>query len=302
MFLTEIKLHAGPSFTPFKKHHAVVVPNNLDFITRAFDDALLRRLSTLSPPSISFSWLSKARRLISNLEDTALWDDDALAIAAYLDDTVKLLDICNSLSAEIERLRHRRVVLASAARLLGDGKVRIAREILTEWEGKTAALGFGKAKNAEVLVSDLAMRHGSAPRGKSTKVGKVVRRTVYAVGLVTVFVAGAVVSAMSGSAETVTVRAPAEFCWAESLNELGVELKRRFGKAGLGDVATRVGEACEIAEGDRERLNDVVKEVDRAMGSFCEGLEGLSKGVNELFHGVLSNRNFMLDHVIMVRA
>ncbi|KAL6189707.1 hypothetical protein ACLB2K_036110 [Fragaria x ananassa] len=313
MFLTEMKKHAVPSF----KHS---LPNKLDLITAAFDDALLRRLNTLSAPSISLCWLSKAvefltvahaeaRRLISSLEVTVL--DDALA--CYLDDSVKLLDICNSVSAEIERLRQRRIVLALAVHLLGDGKVRRAREALTEGEARRAS-GFGKANNAEVLVKDLALALRSAPpRGKISKVARVVRRTVYAVGLVTVFFAGALVSAMEGTPETVTVRAPAEFSWAESLNELATavsgELKRRFGKEertkGLlleevDDVATRVGEACEIAEEDterKERLNDVVKEVERAMGSFSDGLEGLSKGMNVMFHGVLSNRNFMLDHV-----
>ncbi|KAL6187213.1 hypothetical protein ACLB2K_043328 [Fragaria x ananassa] len=309
MFLTEMKKHAVPSF----KHS---LPNKLDLITAAFDDALLRRLKTLSAPSISLWWLSKAvefltvahaeaRRLISSLEVTVL--DDALA--CYLDDSVKLLDICNSVSAEIERLRQRRIVLALAVHLVGDGKVRRAREALTEGEARRA-----KANNAEVLVKDLALALRSPPPcGKISKVARVVRRTVYAVGLVTVFVAGALVSAMEGTPETVTVRAPEEFSWAESLNELATavsgELKRRFGKEerteGLlleevDDVATRVGEACEIAEEDterKERLNDVVKEVERAMGSFSDGLEGLSKGMNVMFHGVLSNRNFMLDHV-----
>ncbi|PRQ41391.1 hypothetical protein RchiOBHm_Chr4g0446391 [Rosa chinensis] len=317
MFLTEIKKHAVPSFTPFKKHS---VPNKFGLITNAFDDALLRRLKTLSPPSISLSWLSKAvdflafshseaRSLISNLEVTAL--DDSLA--TYLDDSVKLLDICNSVSAEIERLRQRRIVLAFAVHLLRDGKLLRARETLTEWEGRRAS-GFGKADNAEVLVRDLALGLGSTPRGKISSVGRVVRRTMYAVRLVTVFVAGAVVSAMNGSAETVTVRTPAEFSWAESLNELesavSGELKRLFGKEAkrkgtlleeVDDVATRVAEACEIAEEDTERRNDVVKEVEGAMGSFSDGLEGLSKRVNEMFHGVLSNRNYMLDHV-RVRA
>lgn len=176
-----------------------------------------------------------------------------------------------------------------------------------------------KRCNAEVLVKDLALGLRNAPSGKISSVGRLVRRTVYAVGLVTVFVAGAVVSALSGSPEMVAVRVPAEFPWAESLNELETEvsgeLKRRFGGVELkglllleevDDVAARVREACEVmdngaAEEDKEkkkeRLNDVVKELERAMGSFSDGLEGLSKGVNEMFHGVLCNRNHMLGNV-----
>lgn len=325
MYLTEISNF--PSFSPFRVAKKHSVPNKFDLISRSFDDALLRRLKTLAPPSISLSWLSKAvdflslahseaRSLISNLEVTAL--DDSLA--CYLDDSVKLLDICNSVSADIERLRQRRLVLTFAIHLLGDGKVRRARESLKEWESR--ASGFGKRCNAEGLVKDLALGLRNAPGGKISSVGRLVRRTVYAVGLVTVFVAGAVVSALSGSPEMVGVRVPAEFPWAESLNELETEvsgeLKRRFGGGeknvelkGLlleevDDVAARVREACEVMddgaaeeeeEKKKERLNDVVKELERAMGSFSDGLEGLSRGVNEMFHGVLCNRNHMLDNV-----
>lgn len=320
MYLTEISNF--PSFSPFRVAKKHSVHNKFDLISRSFDDALLRRLKTLAAPSISLSWLSKAvdflslahseaRSLISNLEVTSL--DDSLA--CYLDDSVKLLDICNSVSAEIERLRQRRLVLTFAIHLLGDGKVQRARESLTEWESR--ALGFGKRCNAEVLVKDLALGLRNAPSGKISSVGRLMRRTVYAVGLVTVFVAGAVVSALSGSPEMVAVRVPGEFPWAESLNELETEvsgeLKRRFGGVELkgllleevDDVAARVREACEVmdngaAEEDKEkkeRLNDVVKELEGAMGSFSDGLEGLSKGVNEMFHGVLCNRNHMLGNV-----
>lgn len=119
----------------------------------------------------------------------------------------------------------------------------------------------------------------------------------------------------------VRVGVPAELSWAESLNELesdlSAELKRRFGgekdkkQKGLleelVDVGTRVREVCEVIddlagvaveeEEEKKRLNDVVKALERATGSFSDGLERLSNGVNEMFNGVLCNRNHMLEKV-----
>ncbi|VVA14720.1 PREDICTED: BPS1 [Prunus dulcis] len=329
MYLTEISNFS--SFSPFRVAKKHSVPNNLDLISRSFDDALLCRLKTLTPPSISLSWLSKAvdflalaqseaRVLISNLKVAAL--DDSLAW--YLDDSVKLLDLCNSVSADIERFRQRRLLLTFVLHLLGDGnqspeKLRRASKALSDFE--RCASDLGKRSNAEVLVRDLATGLRNVPRGKASSVGKLVRRTVHAVGLVTVFVAGGVVATIHGSPEMVRVGVPAEFSWAESLNELesevSAELKRQFGgekdkkQKGLleelEDVGTRVREVCEVIddlagvaveeEEEKKRLIDVVKELERATGSFSDGLERLSNGVNEMFNVVLCNRNHMLEKV-----
>lgn len=328
MYQTEISHFS--LFSPFRVAKKHSVPNNLDLISRSFDDALLCRLKTLTPPSISLSWLSKAvdflalaqseaRVLISNLKVAAL--DDSLAW--YLDDSVKLLDLCNSVSADIERFRQRRLLLTFVLHLLGDGnqspeKLRRASKALSDFE--RCASDLGKRSNADVLVRDMATGLRNVPRGKASRVGKLVRRTVHAVGLVTVFVAGVVVATIHGSPEMVRVGVPAEFSWAESLNELesemSAELKRRFGgekdkkQKGLleelEDVGTRVREVCEVIddvagvaveEEEKKRLNDVVKALERATGSFSDGLERLSNGVNEMFNGVLCNRNHMLEKV-----
>ncbi|KAM1846589.1 hypothetical protein EV1_010910 [Malus domestica] len=338
MYLTEISNF--PSLLPFRGAKKHSVPSNLDLISSSFDDAVLRHLKSLGPPSISLSWLSKAvdflalthseaRNLISDLKVAPPLDD---SLAWYLDHSVKLLDLCNSISAEIERLRQRRLHLTFVLHLLGDRKgeelpspenLRRSRMSLSDFD-RGASSGFGKRSKAEALVRDLNLgltRLSNAPRGKISSVAKLVRRTVRAVGLVTVFIAGIAVSTIHGSPDMVRVRASAEFPWAESFNELEsavwAELKRRFGRGNdeklegmleeLDDVGTRVKEACgvvddlagvaEVNKEEKERFYEVVKVLGKATASFSDGLDRLSSGVNEMFDGVLRNRNHMTENV-----
>ncbi|KAM1500413.1 hypothetical protein PS1_023389 [Malus domestica] len=137
---------------------------------------------------------SEARNLISDLKVAPPLDD---SLAWYLDHSVKLLDLCNSISAEIERLRQRRLHFTFVLHLLGDQKgeelpspenIRRSRKSLSDFN-RGASSGFGKRSNAEVLVRDLNLgptRLSNAPCGKISSVAKLVRRRVHSVGLVTV--------------------------------------------------------------------------------------------------------------------
>ncbi|GMY33444.1 UPF0496 protein 4-like [Fagus crenata] len=89
---------------------------------------------------ISFAH-TKARSLISNLK--LLSDSDLdVSLAWYLEDhNVKLLDLCNSISSEIERLRHRRLFLNFLLQLLTPSetpplpeKLRRAQDLLSDFD------------------------------------------------------------------------------------------------------------------------------------------------------------------------
>ncbi|KAM2781367.1 hypothetical protein FF1_011157 [Malus domestica] len=143
---------------------------------------------------------SEARNLISDLKVAPPLDD---SLAWYLDHSVKLFDLCNSISAEIKRLRQRRLHFTFVLHLLGDRKGEEVKELdvvlllalesdrtpsLSDFN-RGASFGFGKRSNAEVLVRDLNLgptRLSNAPCGKISSVAKLVRRRVHSVGLVTV--------------------------------------------------------------------------------------------------------------------
>ncbi|XP_038719903.1 UPF0496 protein 4-like [Tripterygium wilfordii] len=217
---------------------------------------LLRRLNTLDPPSVSLSWLSKAvdflsfvhseaKTLVTRIEVSSF----DLSLALYLDDSTKVLDLCNFISSEIERLRHRRLSVDFAIHLLTTSDCGCNPETLHRTRASLSSLvngvgspevnkrGFGiGSDDIKDLVKDLALRLESAPREKISSKRRLVHRTIYAVGLVTVFVAGVVVAAIHRSTELLSVRVPSEFSWAEAVNGLesaiSTELTRRFGDKG----------------------------------------------------------------------
>ncbi|KAF5750015.1 UPF0496 protein 4 [Tripterygium wilfordii] len=337
MYLTEIS-NFPSSFSLFKKTKAKTgADGGFDFISRSFDESLLRRLKTLDPPAISLSWLSKAvdflsfvhseaKTLVSRLEVASF--DESLAL--YLEDSAKVLDLCNFISSEIERIRHRRLSIGFAIHLLTTSesgrnleKLRRARDLLS---GSVNGVGYPEVKKRRFgigsdgikdLVKELALRLERPPRGKISSANRLVRRTIYAVGLVTVFVAGAVVAALHRSTELISVRAPSDFSWADSVNGLeaaiSTELSRRFADKNekkahfseLDDVERQLKELSDVIDdvtggesvenkNKEESFDGVVKKLERVTEVLIEGLDGLSNGVNGLFNTVLSHRNGML--------
>ncbi|XP_057962279.1 UPF0496 protein 4-like [Malania oleifera] len=329
MFLGEISNF--PSFSPFRVTKKPSLPKNFDLIARSFDENFLRRIQSLAsdsnPPSFSLLWLSlavdflssthaEAQTLISDLKLSSL--DDSLA--RYLDESVKLLDVCNSISAEIERLRQRRLLInfilhlfkipGDSARIPAPDRLRRARESLVDSENSPR----GFQMSMEVLVRDLEANLRDMPRGKISSVRKLVRRTICAVELVTVFVSGIVASALFGLPELVEVRVPAEFLWADSLNNLESAIRSELdsNRAPKGPVlreiadvdlcVRRLGDAIdEVAGGDdgkREELSNAVKELEVATEAFSVGLDGLYNGVNGTFQTVLCSRNGVMGKLV----
>ncbi|KAJ6324911.1 hypothetical protein OIU76_012075 [Salix suchowensis] len=293
MFLTETSIF--PSFfDPFndtkkKKNKKDVAHMKFDLFSHSFDESLLRRLKTLanssstSQPSvaINFSWLSSALDFLSFAHEEAIILLSSLnldnSLDFYLDNSVKILDLCNSISSEIERFRNRRLVLSFALLVLNNGSVDPE-----------------KLARARVSLSDWI----SADE-------RFVRRTIKAVGLVTVLVAGVVVTALRGSSGlVVAVRAPPEFLWAESFNSLCASVstrpdKRRYLLDELEEIEARIEEVSGVMDGgsgeNGERPSSAVKELEMVTGRLGEGLERLGDGVNEIFNSVLRTRDGMLE-------
>lgn len=256
---------------------------------------------------------SDAQTLISSLKSSSRSSDDSLAL--YSDYSVKLLDICNLILSQIEKLRQRRLLINFVLHLLkftADGGIpapenlRRAKESISDWEKGTSF----QILDPEDLIRDLALGLESAPRVKRSSVEKVISRTIYAVGLLTVFVARVAASALHGLAPISKVQKPAEFLWSDSFNDLQSaifkEMERRYlasqGKGyfdELDDVAARVSgvrDAIDGVEVKKEELENAVKELEMVTERFSESLDRLYNGVNDMFDKVLSTRNYVLEN------
>ncbi|XP_052204741.1 protein BPS1, chloroplastic-like [Diospyros lotus] len=314
MYITEKSLFA--SFpTPFRAFGKRSSPTSFDLVARSFDDSVLRGLKALNPPAsntplIGLSWLSsavdflasvhvEARDVLANLSSS----DDTIKL--YLDGSVKVLDLCNFVSAEIERLRQRRLLINFALLLLDDEKrspekLRRAVNSLSD-EPKTGT----RQKNVDPngLVRDLADRFLSPlPSGRISNAEELARRTLYAVGVVTVFVFGAVVSALSGGGSAKIDVSATGFPWADSLSQLRSAILNRRVLEEIGDVETRAGRARDTVndvgqgnEASHAKLGNAVKELRAASERLTEGLDRLANGVNGVFRLVLGTRDGILD-------
>lgn len=334
MFLIE-KKSTFPSFSPFRTAGKRSPPIDFDLISRSFDESILRRLKPLaiptsSPPSITLSWLSRAVEFLSSTHGEAQaliskitsGSSNDGSESVYLDYSVKLLDICNAISSDLEKLRNRRMLMSFVIRLLqvsaeseilAPEKLKKASDSIIEWKINTRDVhkrrGF-ENRDPEVLIRDLAAAIAkiAPPRGKVTSVGKAVLRTIYAVGLVTIFVVGVAVSALNGLPEIVSARVPAEFLWADSVNVLQSMIfggKRKVVLRELDDVTTRANvvrdlivavDSGENIEAKKLPLSNAVKELETSTRVFSEGVDRLSDGVNYMFRDVMSTRNAVLQN------
>jgi hypothetical protein len=236
---------------------------------------------------------------------------------------VKLLDLCNSISSEIERLKHRRLFLNFLLQLLSPSdsnvppspeKLRRARDSLSDWD-KNNNNNNGSRINktsAPDLIRDLAAGLGTRGKISGAQNKNLLRRTILGIGSLTVYFSSVLVSLLfgSGSHEIVTVRVLSdEFSWADSFNSIQTELTRKFRERVKGvvllfqefdDVATRAREVCDVIDDDKKRtesLNDVVGELRKLTDVFSENLDRLSNSVNGMFDTVLCTRNGVLENV-----
>ncbi|KAJ4974521.1 hypothetical protein NE237_007695 [Protea cynaroides] len=323
MFLTEYARRippfshrhlAGKRFTPSTK--------NLDLISQSFDEKLIRGLKTLNPPSVNLSWLSLAIDFLSSIhaEAESLVSDLKLSssdnsLASYLDDSIKLLDLCNSIVSEIERFRQGRLLLVLGIQRLRRGQDLESEELcrvrdsLSDWGNRSQVLKTRMLQSPRALIEDLSRGLGNPPLGKITTVGKVVERTIYTVGAVTLLIGAIMVAVLTKSPETIQVRVPAEFSWADSFGQI----ERRFQSGReplrsveLDNVKACVGSVCDvidnvvaggegvISEGNKVKLEKAVTELETVTVTLTEGLDRSLDGVNKLFRTVLNTRNSLL--------
>lgn len=189
-------------------------------------------------------------------------------------------------------------------------KLRRASESIADYERNSGDFakrrGF-EVREPDVLIRDLvnAIVTISHPRGKISTVERAVLRIIYAVGLITVFVAGVALSSLYGLPELAKIRVPSEFSWSDSVNELQTAIFDTEGRVVLteiDDVAARAVSLRELIDGgvtgvgERERLEIAVKDMGNLTEKMGEGLDRLDNGVNKMFGVVLGARNGVLDN------
>lgn len=348
--------HDGHSLFPnFGNPFRMVSPNRssdqsakLNRILNAFENSLTRRLKQLEPKmmndTINLSWMHLAmgvlsathadlKSLITDLQfPVTEWDEKWMD--EYLDDTVKLLDICLALNVEISKLEHFQLLVHYVLHLLdfsygvwSNDKLFRAKGSLQELKEKMALKeknGVTSQRNSKIENCTVILQRMSKSlqfgKVKSSSKGRVFLRAMYGVKTTTIFLCSVVASSLAGHpSPLIELRVPDQFLWSTAFTSLqqriNGEIKRCFASgrvlvkelemldAAIENVHPIVEKLspADIVDGTEkvEQIRIAMLELQRSVQLLAQGLDPLSKQVNDFFHVILSGRNALLDSLRM---
>ncbi|CAN6461857.1 unnamed protein product [Victoria cruziana] len=309
-------------------------------LLKNFEESLAKRLQDLKPNNrsdvLSISWMTQAmdslsethndvKSLITDLQfPSSDWDESWMD--SYLNDSLKLLDICISLSSEVSRLDQGQLLLQYAIHLLNvsDGRPSSdlqhrARDSILEWLQQGCPKGSGpvtprsaKLEKCLDILHDL-VNTLYAPKIKTSARGRILLCAMYGVKVQTIFVCGVFVAAFSRSTEALKdLQVPEKFLWSATFmdvqNDINGEIKRLLGERSLTvlkDLEAVDGHARELlaltekssedsSSEDAEMLKNLVTGLKEKVENFARSLDVLSKQVDGFFQIVLHGRDALL--------
>lgn len=244
-----------PSF-PFGNPIRMFLPKGtslspkLKSLLNSFEESLANRFKKLKPKDesdiVSLSWMRHAveslsethtdvKALITDLQfPVSDWDNQWMDI--YLDDSVKLLDICISFSSEISRLEQGQLllqyvlhVLDSSSGSISAEELKKAHESLNDWILQINSRS-PKLENSFLNLQGLATSLCFTKAKRSAK-GKILMQAMYGVKMQTIFVCSIFSAAFASSTKPLmNLQVSEKFPWASCFNDLQTymngELKR----------------------------------------------------------------------------
>ncbi|XP_074279831.1 protein BPS1, chloroplastic [Silene latifolia] len=316
---------------PFGNPFRMILPKGsslspkLMALLKKFEATLDERLKKLKPTHkddvFSFSWMVLAMQLLSEthsdikslITDLELpvydWDDKWIDV--YLDNSVKLLDICIGLSSELSRMSQGQLLLHLVLRNLeGKSSTELlkAKSSIDSWRQHIAS-GNGKIENC-IPIIDKLMESLELPKIKNSSKGKVLRRAMYGVKMVTLFVCSIFVSAFSGSdKKLIDLQVSGTPLWGEAFINLRAcvygEIRNSLSSGRnvllkeLEAVDISLKEVYPILQESKEPVNfDALQksftDLGKTADNLSSGLDLLTKEVDGFFQIVLSGRDALL--------
>eukprot|EP00268_Persea_americana_P025781 TRINITY_DN25128_c0_g1_i3.p1 TRINITY_DN25128_c0_g1~~TRINITY_DN25128_c0_g1_i3.p1 ORF type:complete len:348 (+),score=71.77 TRINITY_DN25128_c0_g1_i3:213-1256(+) len=321
-------------FFPFGNPFRMILPKGsyispkLLILLNTFEQTLAASLEKLNtnynPNVLSLSWIKLAieslcethtsiKTLITELQfPVSDWDDKWIDL--YLDNSVKLLDVCIAFSAEISRFNQGQLllqyvlhILDSSSNLPSSEQLVQAGRSLHEWM-QQICLGSPKL---ERLVSVLHGLVGSlyVSKVKNSSKGKVLMQAMYGVMVKTIFVCSVSTAAFTGSLKPlVDLHVSDKFMWSRAFNDLQAnvngEIRRKASDNShptlkeLEAVYEHVEKLCDIIDGDGHKEAEILKRavsgLTESSEALSDGLDLLSKDVEGFFQIGLTGRDALL--------
>ncbi|CAJ1820677.1 unnamed protein product [Sphenostylis stenocarpa] len=325
---------ANRSFFPFGNPFRMISPkgtkpsSQLLSVLHAFEATLEERLKKLIPNSkdeiLSLSWMTLAmqalceshndiKTLMTELE-LPVHDWDEKWIDLYLDISVKLLDICNAFSSELSRLSQGHLFLQCVLHNLGSSTSEQYVRACSSLDGWKQHIGSGnpRIEKCGSILNDL-LGSLDLPKVKKSTKGKVLMQAMYGVKVLSVFVCSVFAVAFSGTTKNMSALDVSEiYSWAPTFKRLqdlvNEEIRVRFSSERftvlneLESVDSSVKELYPIIQVvvdpvEMQSFTKIVAELGRSTEKLSQGLDLLTKEVDNFFQVVLTGRDALLSNL-----
>ncbi|KAK9143832.1 hypothetical protein Syun_013232 [Stephania yunnanensis] len=306
------------------------LPPRLRALLNSFEESLAERFKKLQLKDksdfLSLSWMSLAmellcethtdvKRLIADLEfPVSDWDEKWMDV--YLDNSVRLLDMCIAFNSELSRLSQGQLLLQCVLHVLdvsssppSSEKLKKSRACLDDWLQHMTSRN-PKLENCSVILSALAASL-HLPKIKNSTRGKVLMHAMHGVKVQTLFVCSVFAAVFSGSAGKLVDLHPSDkHLWADSFSGLRADVNEEILKTCAYRRSTKILKELEAVDScvkvlcpligndcnsiDVENLKASATDLAKNMDNLSQGLDLLSKRVEGFFQIVLSGRDALL--------
>nr|GMC89488.1 protein BPS1, chloroplastic-like [Ipomoea batatas]GME06861.1 protein BPS1, chloroplastic-like [Ipomoea batatas] len=296
-------------------------------LLNTFEESVAEKLKSLRPLDgedvLSLSWMQRAIAALSVIHSnikallTALelpvsdWDEKWIDV--YLDNSVRLLDVCTALSSEISRLNQGNLFIRCTLHNVDGGAKKFvgARSSLDGWKQHLNGNNLRLEKCFGIL--DGLTESLNLPKIKNSAKGKVLMRALYGVRAVTVSLCSIFVVAFSGSVKKLKdLEIPEDCIWAKAFLDLQAfinkEIRDKYSCGGFKTLKELEGVDISVEKlypmvkdgvvpTELGALQDARSDLSKKADQLSEGLDLLSKEVDAFFQILLSGRNALLSNL-----
>ncbi|CAM8935588.1 unnamed protein product [Rhodiola kirilowii] len=297
-------------------------------ILNSFEDRLTLRLIKLKPTNkddiLSLSWMKLSmellcethndiKALISDLE-LPVSDWESKWVDVYLNNSVTLLDICNTFTSEISRLNQGHLILQCALLKLGsDSSEQFARslEFLDQWKQLISSKN-PKVENCTAIMATL-IETSDLPKVKTSARGKILMCAMYGLKTMTASICSVFAAAfMSSSNKLIDLHVPDTLAWAGAFTDLqttvNTEIRNHFSDGtctvlkeldAVDSVIKKLHPLIHHNQGHTktESFYILISDLETKSKQFTQGLDQLTMGVDSFFRVVLTGRDALLSNI-----
>lgn len=322
----------GNPFRNILPKGASLSPKMLDLLNN-FEENLAEKLRKLKPAGredvLSFTWMTSAMELLCEIHAdikvliTALelpvcdWDDKWIDV--YLDNSVKLLDICIAFTSEISRLKQGHLFLRCLLHDLDNSSSSKFFQARSSLDGWRQHMGSKNPRFANIFsIMDSLAQTLDLPKIKNSSKGKVLMRAMYGVKVVTIFICSVFATAFSGSAEKLMeIQVPETCLWAQSFSDLQTYVNSEIRNMHLEKKDLIFSKEVEAVESGMRKVSPIVEDgvenlveaevlqksksdLEKSGSELSRGLDLLGKEVDGFFQVVLTGRDALLSNLRLV--